>query len=182
MLIARNSTNCNDSDIKKLEEKFGLPFSEQYVLFLKKYNGGETPETKAKIGRTSTYIRYFYGTGTNYYSFDGLDSEEWKERGIVPIASDTFGNYFVMDRDGSVLFCDHEKGFATNKIAEDFNKFISLCKSDPIDEGAKMPVEQREAEVIAEGNADIITDTLRQIWKDEYEKYVNMVQEKVILE
>ena len=181
MLIAKNPTCCSEDDILSLEEKYGLSFSEQYISFLKKYNGGYTPNTRAKAGRSSTDILYFYGTGSNEYSFDKLDSEEWKEMELVPIACDTFGNYFVMDRTGAVLFCDHEKGFATKLIAEDFKKFVSLCKSKEIDERTRRTIEEREATLIAAGRGHVITDGLRKIWQDEYNKYINMIQEKVVL-
>lgn len=44
-----------------------------------------------------------------------------------------------------------------------------------------MTVEEREARLTANGRGGVITDGLREIWKKEYEKYKDMVQEKVIL-
>ena len=41
--------------------------------------------------------------------------------------------------------------------------------------------EEREAAMIAEGRAHVVTDGLRAMWKAEYDKYKDMVQEKVIL-
>ena len=35
--------------------------------------------------------------------------------------------------------------------------------------------------MIAEGRADVITDVLRDIWKQEYEKYKDMILEEVIV-
>ena len=41
--------------------------------------------------------------------------------------------------------------------------------------------EEREAEMIAEGKATNITDGLREIWKQEYEKYKDMKREEVVI-
>ena len=62
-----------------------------------------------------------------------------------------------------------------------FKVFLSKCKSEDIDPGARETPEEREKDLIAKGRAHVITDSLREIWKKEYEKYKDMVQEKVIL-
>ena len=45
----------------------------------------------------------------------------------------------------------------------------------------KRSPEEREAELIANGKADNITEGIREMWKQEYEKYKNIVQEIVII-
>ena len=49
MLISRFG-NYNEQ-LKEFEEKKDLSFDEDYVRFIKKYNGGETPKTIVKVGR-----------------------------------------------------------------------------------------------------------------------------------
>ena len=58
---------------------------------------------------------------------------------------------------------------------------MAKCKSGEINPLARETPEEREADLIARGRAHVITDGLREIWKKEYEKYKDMVQEKVIL-
>ncbi len=179
MLISKNANKCDDKDIKNLEERFGFNLSLQYLNFIKKYNGGYTPKTEIRIGRISTDIRAFIGFGSPEYSFSDLDIEEWIDRKLVPIAVDSFGNYFAMNNEGNVCFCDHEAGFSSKIVSDDFLKFIKSAKSGMISERAKRTVEEREADLISKGRGHVITESLRQTWKEEYEKYVNMIQEEV---
>ena len=178
MLISKFA-NCSEDKIVKLEERFGITLPGIYKEFLIRYNGGDTPKTKVKIGKTSTNIRGFYGLGNEGMNFDKFDPDEWRERGMLPIAEDSFGNYFSMDKDGKIYFCDHEKGYRPAAVADDLRKFVSRCKSEVISETAKKTVEEREAYMISKGRGHFVTDGLRKMWQEEYDKYSGMVQEEV---
>ena len=114
-----------------------------------------------------------------------MQSLKWENKQCLPIGADSFGNYYVIgisDKNkGVIYFSDHEKGFGLTKIADSFNKFLVKCKSDLINPRSQRSPEEREAELIAKGKADNITEGLRDMWKQEYEKYKDINQEEVIL-
>jgi len=185
MLISRFPNNNAEARIVELENKFNISLPEQYRNFLCKYNGGYTPNTDYKAGRASTPVRAFYGFGEVDYSIDKIDLQEWIENRVFPIACDMFGNEFVISVDeadyGSVYFSDHEKGYKKSLVGTDLKEFIAKCKSKEINPLARRSIAEREADLIAKGRGHVITDTLRQAWQDEIDKYSNMVQEKVVI-
>ena len=109
----------------------------------------------------------------------------WEKLRCVPFGEDSYGNCYAIGTEGiekgNVFFCDHEKGFDRFKISDSFSQFSKTCKSGEIKPLARRSPEEREADLTARGKAGNITDGLREIWKQEYEKYKDMIQEKVIL-
>jgi SMI1 / KNR4 family. len=184
MLISKYGSGSTEL-VSEFERSLGIELDEDYRTFLVKYNGGETPDTHVGIRGCSTDLRYLFGINTAMNIEDNLQIPVWENKQYLPIGMDYFGNFFVIglsdDNKGKVFFCDHEKGFAVKQIADSFKLFLCKCKSEEIDPCTKIPPEEREASMIAEGRADDISDALREIWRNEYEKYVNMVQEKVVL-
>ncbi len=61
------------------------------------------------------------------------------------------------------------------KICRNLQSF----KSEKIKEASKRSIKEREEILIANGRGNIITDSLRQTWQAEIDKYQNMVQEEV---
>ena len=187
MLISKFS-NCNvDTKIVELEQWFHIIFPEQYKIFLQKYNGGDTPNTTYKAGRSSSDLQGFYGFGEVRYSFDNLTNlQEWINANLFPIACDSFGNYIaigiITSNFGQIFFINHEKNFSATQIAKDLKEFAKKCKSQPINELARRPIKEREADLIARGRGHIITDDLRKMWQDEIDKYGNMIQEELMIE
>lgn len=186
MLISRFPNNNAETRIVELENKFNISLPTQYRRFLCKYNGGDTPNTDYKAGRASTPVRAFYGFGEVDYSFDEFNMRQWIENKLFPMACDMFGNVFVISFDeadyGSVYFTDHEKGYKKSLVGADFRGFVNKCKSKEINPYARRSIAEREADLIAKGRGHVITDTLRQAWQDEIDKYGNMVQEKLVVE
>ena len=186
MLISRFQNNNSEARICELEKHYNFTLPTQYRNFLCKYNGGDTPNTDYKAGRASTPIRAFYGFGEVDYSFDKMDLWQWIENRVFPIACDMFGNEFLISFDeadyGNVYFADHEKGYKKSLVGADFKVFVEKCKSQVINEKARRSIAEREASMIAKGRGHAITDTLRQTWQAEIDKYGNMVQEKVVIE
>ncbi|MBR0396018.1 MAG: SMI1/KNR4 family protein [Clostridiales bacterium] len=184
MLISKYG-NGSEELVREFEGKYGIVLDEDYCKFLVKYNGGDTPNTHVGIRGCSTDLRYLYGINTEESIEDHLQLPVCENMQYLPIGTDSFGNYFVIgltdDNKGGIYFCDHERGFAVKQIADSFKLFLSKCKSEEIRPRAKETPEEREADLIARGRAHIITDGLREIWKQEYEKYKDMIQEKVIL-
>lgn len=184
MLISKYGNGSTEL-VREFESRIGIELDEEYRSFLVKYNGGDTPNTHVGIRGCSTDLRYLFGINAEENIEDNLQIPVWENKQYLPFGTDSFGNYFVIglldDNKGKIYFCDHEKGFAVKQIAESFKLFIDKCKSQEINPHARRTLEERETALIAKGRASVITDGLRELWKQEYEKYKDMVQEKVIL-
>jgi hypothetical protein len=59
MLISKFSNSDVEENINDFESRYSFKFSEQYRNFLKKYNGGDTPDTKFKINKVSSDLKGF---------------------------------------------------------------------------------------------------------------------------
>lgn len=189
LMISRFDTVNIEEKLAEFENTYGITLPEQYRIFLRKYNGGETPETCFKIGKEDSVIRAFYGIGDVIYSFSSIEEfiPNFLEKQFLPIAVDVFGNYIVIGlekkKDGQIWFCDHEKGFKATYLTADFKEFAKKVKSKKIDvEFCTRSVEVREKNMIANGNEHLITDRLRKIWQEEIDKYSNIKQERVVID
>lgn len=160
-----------------------ITLSSEYKNFLYKYNGGDTPDTKFKVKRTSSDIRAFYGMGNVKYSLNEFELNEWIELNVFPIACDSFGNYIVIglraDKAGKIYFYDHEEGYNPKELAGSLTTFFKCCKSQKI--GYIPSIEEREQLLIKNGKEANITDSLRKTWQAEIDKYGNMIQEEVTI-
>ena len=183
MLISKFSVSnpIKEEDILILEQKYNVSLSEDHKKFLLLYNGGYTPKTKFCMNKVSSDLRGFYGIGEVPLSLEKIEINEWAERDLLPIASDSFGNFIVINNNGGILFSDHEKNFKTTFLADNIKTFFCKCKSEIISENSKKSIREREQELIAAGRADIISDGLRKIWQAEIDKYSKMVQEEIII-
>lgn len=186
MLISKFSTDAAAENIAAMEQQYNIELPEQYKCFLLKYNGGYTPKTNFKAGKISSDLRCFYGTGNVERSLDDANIELWFEKGIIPIACDSFGNHIAIglkeNNAGKIFFCDHEKGNKAECIAETFADFLKYCSSEKISAASKRSIKEREELLTARGRGHIITDALREMWQAEIDKYGNMTQEKVVIE
>ena len=61
MLISRFSEHATDDQIAAFSDMLGVELPPKLQLFLKKYNGGETPETSFACNGISSDILAFYG-------------------------------------------------------------------------------------------------------------------------
>lgn len=172
MLIIKN-VQC--SSLNDFEKKIGMELPQELRHFIEAYNGGETPNTKVISKNVSTDIHVFYGLGVEEYSLDNIRCFDKNENKFLPIAIDSFGNEFCIDLKGnnSIWFCDHEKGNKMIYVADSLKEFISNCESETIKDSARKTPEEREQILLSKGKGANITDGLRQMWKDEYEKYSN---------
>ena len=184
MLIARFGGG-GLAEIAELEERHHITLPAEYRAFLVKYNGGFTPKTKFKKGKTTSDLKGFYGAGAVKLSFDSLDMEKWLCLSMWPAACDSFGNFILTslerERGGRIYFWDHERGGALTLLGADLSQFISLCKSERINENARRSIQEWEAALIERGRGGVITDALRKMWQDELDKYGDMIQEELIL-
>ncbi len=196
MMISKFDTTGIEEKIAAFENKHGIKLPEQYRNFLLKYNGGITPETEFKYKRTSSDIRAFYGIGENidYYSFENVFETVLKgilplsafiEKGILPIAEDSWGNYITIGIDdenrGKVFFCDHEKGMKIKLLTESFYDFIQKCNSTEFDSSDVLSPEEWEKKMIADGKEAFITEFTRSMVKETYDLYHDIQLEEVVV-
>lgn len=190
MLISKFDTNNIENKILQFEKEYGISLPGQYKNFLLKYNGGYTPKTKFSVEDDSSSMEGFYGIGEVDMSLDKSYKSKyitaWIKRGLLPITMDYFGNNIVIGvkkkNEGIIYFCDHEKGNRLIFLAEDLKGFFSLCQSEVLDKNAIKSVEEREANMIAKGLGDSITDGLRKVWQEEIDFQMKINQEEVILD
>ena len=186
MLISKFTNPNTEAAAAQFEAQLQITLPEQYRNFLIRYNGGETPKTTFKIGRESSDVRAFMGFGDVPYKFpEGDEINEWVKRGLLPIAVDSFGNYFAIGlsamKKDAVYFCDHEHGYKSKKLTKNLKDFISGCKSQKI--GRIRTIEERKQQVIENGwKPEEITDDVIAVWQAEIDKYQHIVQEQVILD
>lgn len=185
MLISK-FLNCNvEEKIIDIEMQYDIILPTQYKNFLHKYNGGFTPKTKFKVGKTSSDLRGFFGIGDVKLSLDNVELGEWVEKNSFPIACDSFGNYIVIGLSNNdadkIYFYDHENRNRLEFLTENLKDFIECCKSEKISEASRRSIKEREDALIAKGRGNIITDDLRKMWQAEIDKYGSMVQEEVLL-
>ena len=172
-------------DVTEFERSYRVEFPSDHEEFLVKYNGGESLDTEFHIKKVEADVDHFFGIGNVKYSIHNEDLPEWLERGVLPIAEDSFGNYIVMDvkKDpGAVFFADHEEEFSFTPLTATFKDFIRRCHSEKVNlANATKPIAQRETELIERGYGANITDGLRQAWQNEIDKYTGVVLDKVQL-
>ncbi len=181
MLISKNTGN--PSALETFIKNKGYQLPEDYKSFLVKYNGGETPNTSLKAGKVSSDVRAFYGIGSVPYSLDEAAAMDKDGKVLLPIAADSYGNLFMLDitKGTGVYFADHEKNREMEPVSDSFTSFIALCRSEPVKEASKRTPQEREKIMLEKGKGTNITDGLRKMWQDEYDKYSKMVQEEVIV-
>ena len=172
-------------DVTDFERSYRVDLPSDYEEFLVKYNGGESLDTEFHIKRVEADVDHFFGIVNVKYSVHNEDLPEWLERGVLPIAEDSFGNYIVMDvkKDpGAVYFADHEEEFSFTPLTATFKDFIKRCHSEDVNlSGVTRSIADREAALIARGRGFVITDSLRRTWQAEIDKYTGVVLEKVKL-
>ena len=189
MLISKFDNTNIESHIKEFEEKYNFKFPKQYRDFLLKYNGGETPKSRFKIGKIDSDIRAFYGLGgVDYYDYsffvEGMNTlVDYLEDGFVPIAPNVFGDYILIgikDKNhGEVYFYYHDMPKKYIKLTEDFITFVGKCKSEKI--GHVKTIEERKQTMIDNGYGHMLNDDFIRDWQEQIDLYSNMHQEKLIL-
>jgi len=179
MQISKFDIENADDKISVYEDVIGMKLPDQMSSFIRRYNGGDTPNTSFRCGGISSDVKGFYGLGKVKYSLDKIRPFEQGGNSYLPIALDSFGNDIVIAlQTGKVAFHDHENQKIT-LLSDDLKGFISSCDSKPISSGAVKSVEQRERELIDKGRGHIITDALRDMWRAEIDRYGIMDLERV---
>lgn len=187
MLISKFETQNMDQRIKEFEEKYQIILPEQYSNFLRKYNGGYTPDTDLyDNGENVNTIPEFYGIGDVPSPLQDYFVDRFIEKDMLPIARDVFGNQIAIgigkENQGIIFFCDHERGDFPECEWEDLKTFLDCCHSEVVDKSNIRSVEEREAEMIAQGRGDCVTEAMREVWQHAIDWYNQLNQEEVILD
>lgn len=187
MLISKFDNEDISASIKAFEDEHKIKFPDQYKIFLKKYNGGQTPESKFKLNRVFSDLSGFYGLGEadrryNYksleknYSFSG-----WLEDSVLPIATNSFGDYVMIGlTDGKIYFYYHDKEKKYIELSKDFKSFLRACESERI--AHIMTIEERKQILIENGKGNKITDEKIAGWQAEIDYYSDLHQEELVLD
>ena len=183
MLISRFKNSQENMKIEDFCEMVKIKLPEQYLNFMRKYNGGETPDTKW-TGTGKSDVRVFYGYKIDKKNWD-LEQilsyvlmEKLMEQKMFPFAENSFGDVYCINcEDESIWFMHHDspKG---KRVADDFNGFIKGCKSKKI--GHIWTIEERKKILFDNWGKEPSEGQLKG-WQAEIDKYSNMVQEEVIL-
>lgn len=180
MLISKYG-NGSVEKIEEFERKYGIIFDEEYRIFLIKYNGGDTPKTAFRKAKRKETLTCLFGINTKNSIEEKMkycDSDVY-----FPIGEDIWGNFYAIgiteQNRGVIYFCDHEKGFKEEIIANSTKEFFSMCKSEKI--GHIRTIDERKKAVIEAGNWDKVTEKTIEGWQKEIDKYKNIKQEEVII-
>lgn len=146
--IKPNSKKFNQKHLEKLEQKSGASFPQEYVQFLKDYNGGEVEDNIIELHSEqieSFSLSTFFGTEVEYINDILSCYDTFKNRipkGCVPIGRDVGGNMVCLNLNeesfGNILLWDHdiELDFEENEmevqdlyyVASSFNAFLHMIK------------------------------------------------------
>lgn len=173
MLRIFKNDNCEIECVKNLRIYSSLP--DDYIIFLNKYNGGDTPKTTFRLNKISSDIRFFYGfTPDEKYKditllFLNSDMINLIDDGYFPIAEDSFGNYILLGLTSKtgVYFFDHETQKIT-KLADSFSLFVKAITSKKFQPKS---IEERISKMKDVGSTVEVTPELMKMWKSEIDKY-----------
>ncbi|MEH7609006.1 SMI1/KNR4 family protein [Priestia megaterium] len=146
--IKSNAKRFNHKDLERVEKKVGASFPEQYINFLRKYNGGEVENSIVELPFEeieSFILSSFFGTRVEDINdiiscYDTFENRIPK--GCVPIGRDVGGNIVCLNLNrkgyGYIFLWDHdiELEFEDNEmetqdlyyVAPSFDDFLQMIK------------------------------------------------------
>jgi len=149
-IIKEQGPRISAEDVRDFEEYLGATLPEQYQRFLLMYNGG-LPEPDAvdveglKGGGADVHVLYGIGVPIESERLDWnyeLLREHRIEAWQLPIASDSFGNAYILslrDEDrGVITYCDLQTVYGRLEVkpdfypvASDFDTFLARLRPTP---------------------------------------------------
>ena len=139
MWISKFDTAGIEETLTALQTRYELVRPGEYCAFLRKYNGGETPETSFRLAGVSSDLRGFFGLGISAGAFalerrfDCGELSALVSGGLFPIGKNAFGDLLFIrtkgTRPGEILFQYHDRGNPPVKLADSLQDFIARCKS-----------------------------------------------------
>lgn len=115
------------AEIEELEQKYNFLFPNEIKCFLLEHNGAIPLKRFVKVKNQEYVIDRFLAI--KYGSYDTYEETfndlfDILPNGMIPFASDTFGNYFVFDKEGKIYFLEMEE-LITSFLFQSFNDFIT---------------------------------------------------------
>lgn len=178
LLISKFDTGDIEHKINAFEKQYRISLPGQYRTFLRKYNGGITPDTGFCCGgNTVGEVEEFRGVGDVPVSFWDLSVKKYGKRDMLPIAYDAMGTDILLgigDKNrGKVFYGPYGSGIYFEWYEwEDFRTFLACCHSRKI-----RTVEEREAEMVAAGH--LVTEGSRRCWQEEIDWYNKLELEEL---
>ncbi len=121
-----------DEIIKSVESSLKTNFPEDFLLIIKKYDGGYPNPNKITIDGNVEIVNNLVSFLEDDVSFvvDIFEETEYlKNTKLIPIAEDPFGNLFCYDFNGGrseIVFWDHEKFNDKKFVCNNFTEFIQM--------------------------------------------------------
>lgn len=133
-----SAVRATEGDIASFEGELGWSLPADYRSFLLEVNGGRpspsTFEFITPIGKSGSLVDWLYSLSDDPYYSLRQNREIFGSR--IPdetfsIGCDPFGNQILMNRDGEILFWDHElettEGVANaHRVATGFTSFVEM--------------------------------------------------------
>jgi len=189
MLISKFNNKNIEQHIAGFEEKYHFKFPDVYRRFLRKYNGGQTPDTKFKLKGVSSDLSGFYGFGDaealfNYTKLEDLIAiADFINDCVIPIANNSFGDLILIgigpNNDETIYFLYHDRPKSYKILSKNFERFVRNCKSEEI--GYIRTIEERKQGMIDNGLGHLISPEFIQDWQEEINRYGNIEQETLEL-
>ena len=189
MLISKFDTAGIEEKLTALQARYELVLPEEYHAFLRKYNGGETPETTFCLAGISSDLRGFFGLGAapaDYrleHCFDEDELSVFVSEGIFPIGKNSFGDLLFIGVKGEflgkILFQYHDRLKSPITLADSLSDFAAKCKSKKIKPCRS--IEERLAGRRAAGILDPPPPVALQEWQREIDHCQNIHQEELVL-
>lgn len=189
MLISKFNNENIENAIQEMEDRYSFVFPVEYRIFLKKYNGGKTPDTTFHLQGVSSDIQAFYGLAKAdmNYNISMLENtplfSDMIDNNLFPIAINSFGDYLLIglcgDNTGKIYFCYHDTSKGNIELSSRLSSFFSSCRSQKI--GHIRTIEERIADMKRLGKGNKITEVKLKCWQKEIDEYSQIKQEKVTL-
>ena len=195
LLISKFDTTDIEEHIATFQKELHIKLPEEYMRFIQKYNGGETPHTEFNINGVRSDVRAFYGMGEAkmQYNFQRLIDnhniiKEYIADKMLPIATTVFGDTITIrlkkglgsnKEVGCIFFRYHDEKKNYIKLADSLSEFAANCQSEKIDH---IPtIEERKQAMIKDGLEKKITDDLIRGWQAEIDRLQQIHQEEFAL-
>jgi len=133
-----SSVRASESSITSFEAELGWSLPADYRSFLVETNGGRpepsTFEFTTPSGQSDSLVDWLYSLSDDPYYSLRRNREIFGSRipdKTLSIGCDPFGNQILMNRDGEILFWDHElettEGVVNvHRVASSFTSFVEM--------------------------------------------------------
>lgn len=183
LLLSHFDTAEMETLVPAFERRLKADLPQQYRAFLLKNNGGETPNTRFRIGEVSSDLRVLYGLGAAdpRCHFDKLGKSRILQQGMLLIGENAWGDHIALklsgEGAGGVYFRYHDR---TPRVflplTEDFAGFLARCESRPL---RVRTLEERRAALRAQGREP--TPEIEALWEQEIRRLSGLHPEPVVL-